>query len=109
MKIELTELTELTWLDERMECSLLELAERSRLTEPELQELIACGVIAPRNPSAAQQSFAGHALAAARIAARLRDDFELDLRGVALALTLLRRVRELEIELGQLRVRGARG
>ena len=98
------EFSELIVLDERVEYTLVELAECSRLSESELQELIDCGVIAPRDSGAAPQRFAGRALTAARVAARLRDDFEIDLRGVALALALLERIDALETQLRQLRL-----
>ena len=91
MKIELAELT---WIDEQGDCSLGELAEHARLPETEILELMECGAIPPR---------AGRALAAARTAARLRRDFELDLHGLVLAMTLLRRIDELEAELARLR------
>lgn len=97
------EMSEMIILDERAECSLVELADRSRLSESELLELIECGVIAPRDPAATPQRFAGAALSAARAAARLRDDFEIDLRGVALALALLERIDALETELCRFR------
>ena len=96
MKIELAELA---WFDERVEYSLLELAERSRLPETEILELIECGAIAPRDQ---------RALAAARTAARLRRDFEIDVHGVALAMALLRRIGELEAELAHLRAQAPR-
>ena len=81
-------------LDERVEYSVSELVERSRLPEADLLELLDCGAIPSRD---------GRALAAARLAARLRRDFELDLHGVALAMTLLTRVNRLEAELARLR------
>ncbi len=93
------ELSELIVLDERVECTLVDLAECSRLSESDLQELIDCGVIAPRDPGATPQRFAGTAMSVARVAARLRDDFEVDLRGVALALALLERIEALETQL----------
>ena len=96
MKIELTELT---WLDERVEYSLEELAERSHFSRTELVELIDCGAISPHD---------GRVLEAAKIAARLRSDFEVDLHGVALAMTLLRRIEDLEVELRGLRARTPR-
>jgi chaperone modulatory protein CbpM len=102
------ELTELTWLDAQAEYSLVELAERSRLSEAELLELVNCGVISPREPDAASQRFPCQALAAARTAARLRDDFEVDVHGVALAMALLARIDELESELAQLRAPAVR-
>ena len=92
------EVTELNWVDDDGEYSLIELAERSRLSTAEILELIDCGVLWPGDP---------RATSVARTAARLRDDFEIDLQGVALALTLLKRIHELETELGQLRVRHA--
>ena len=45
----------------------------------------------------------------ARTACRLRDDFELDTRGLAVALRLLERVRALEEEIARLRAAAARG
>jgi chaperone modulatory protein CbpM len=96
MKIEVTEVT---WVDERVEYSVDELAERSHLTRAELEELIDSGAISTRD---------SRALKVARTAARLRGDFEVDLHGVALALTLLRRIEELELELCALRARAAR-
>ena len=93
------DLTEVTWFEEGEECTLGELALRSRLTPAEIMELVECGALPPGEHAAGQQRFPGHALQAARTAARLRDDFETDLRGVALALTLLRRIDALEQQL----------
>ena len=93
MKIEVTEVS---WLDQRVEYSLDDLAERSHLTRAELQVLIDCGAFSPRD---------ARALETARTAARLRSDFEVDLNGVALAITLLRRIEQLETEIYGLRAR----
>jgi chaperone modulatory protein CbpM len=95
------DLTELTWFDDSTECTLVELSERSRLSQAEIMELVEYGVLLPSERSAAQDRFPGHALATAQTAARLRDDFEIDLRGVALALALLRRIEDLEARLRQ--------
>jgi chaperone modulatory protein CbpM len=97
MKIEVTEVT---WLDQQIEYSLEELAERSHLSQAELEVLIDSGVISTRD---------SRALEAARTAARLRGDFEVDLHGLALAMTLLRRIEELETEVCGLRARTPRG
>lgn len=93
MKIELTEVT---WLDEQVEYTLDELAERSHLAQAEILELIDCGALAPGD---------ARALQSARTAARLRSDFEINVQGVALAMNLLRRIAELEVELRALRAR----
>jgi chaperone modulatory protein CbpM len=96
MKIEVTEVV---WRDQEVEYSLEDLAERSRLSRAELELLIDSGAISSRD---------ARALEAARTAARLRGDFEVDLHGVALAMTLLRRIEELELELCRLRARTPR-
>jgi len=92
-----TEVMELEWLDDQAECQAGEIAQRSQFLEVEILQLMHCGAI-PLDP--------GHALPTARMAARLRRDFELDLQGVALALTLLRRIDELQSELSRLRLPG---
>ena len=93
------EITEVTWIEE---CSLAELAERSRLPEALLHELIDCGLLHPCDHAAIPLRFDSVALAAARAAARLRSDFELDEAGTSLALALLRRIGELEAEVQRL-------
>jgi len=99
------ELSEVVWLDEQRELTLAELAELSGLSEAELHELEDCGAIAPIDPDAATRTFSAHYLVLARTACRLRDDFELDTQGLAVALALLDRVRALEAELRDLRAR----
>ncbi len=93
------EVTEVVWIEE---CSLAELAERSRLPEELLRELVDCGVLAPCDQAASSLRFDSVALAAARAAARLRNDFELDAAGTSVALALLRRIGELEAEVQRL-------
>jgi hypothetical protein len=90
-------------LTEACELTLEELAEFSGLTESELREFVEYGAIAPVDPSAAQWRFAGRCVVTMRTASRLRSDFELEPHGVALAISLLERIRELEGELTRLR------
>jgi chaperone modulatory protein CbpM len=92
------ELTEAVWLDENGEVTLVELAECSGLSEPELRELIEVGALEPLDPTASAWRFHGHSVSAARCARRLRDDFELDAPALALVLSLLDRMRELQLE-----------
>ena len=92
------EITEAVWLDESLQLSLTELAQFSGLSEAELSHLIECDVLGPAGPVAASAAFDAQCLAAARIACRLRDDFELDPDGLALVLSLLERIRGLESE-----------
>lgn len=98
-------LTEVVWFDERHELSLRELAERSGLSEADLHELVDAGVIAPVDPARAPRHFRAECIVTAKTACRLRDDLELDAHGLAVALTLLDRVRDLEEQLRDLRVK----
>ncbi len=102
------ELTEIVWLLEHHALSLTQLAELSGLSEAEIDELADYGAILPIKPDANQRLFAAPYIAAAKTARRLRDDFDLNMHGVALALTLLDRVRDLETQLGDLRARSPR-
>ena len=97
------ELTEVFWLHAHHALSVNDLAELSGLSESEVNELVDYGAIAPMD--AAQRTFDAQCIVAARTARRLRDDFDLNMHGVALALTLLERVRDLETQLGNLRAR----
>jgi chaperone modulatory protein CbpM len=93
------ELTELHWLDEQHDVTLAELAELSGFSEDELKALEACGAIAPIDPDAASPRFGARCIVATRTAYRLRNDFELDTEGLAVALALLERIGTLESEL----------
>lgn len=96
------EVTEAHWLDAHPSLTLSELAELSGLSSAELSELIDCGVLRPLDLTGAEHSFSGECLAAARMAARLRADFDLQPSGLALALTLLERVHDLEAQMRSL-------
>ncbi len=100
-----SEHTEALWLHEHYEFSLEELCELSGLSEAELRELVDYGVLAPADPDAQRWTFSADRLVVARSARRLRKDFELDPHGLALVVTLLDRVRDLEAELRDLRAK----
>ena len=99
------ELTEAVWLDERGVVTLVELAECSGLSESELRDLVDLGALHPVDPDAGEPSFAARCISAARTARRLRNVFELDSQGLALVLSLLERVQELENALQRLNAR----
>ena len=99
------EFAEAVWLEERGTLTLIELAECSGLTEPELRDLVDLGALAPIEPAARDLSFAPKCIIAARTACRLRNDFDLDAGALALALSLIERVQELEADLQRLRAR----
>jgi chaperone modulatory protein CbpM len=95
--------SEVLWLDEHRRISLRELLELSGLGESELLELVHSGAIPASDSPGAGYSFGAHVITVARTACRLRNDFELDTRGLSVALRLLERVRDLEGEVARLR------
>jgi chaperone modulatory protein CbpM len=90
---------EAAWLIDDCEFSLAELAEISGLPEAELVELVELGAIAPADPGASPWTFKGPCLVTVRAALRLRASFELEPHGVALVMSLLDRIHELQAEL----------
>ncbi len=93
------------WLNEQHELLLEELCELSGLSETELRELVDYGVLAPIDSNAQHWTFSADRLVVARSARRLRKDFDLDPHGVALVVTLLERVHDLEQQLRDLRAK----
>ncbi|MEO6917781.1 MAG: chaperone modulator CbpM [Collimonas sp.] len=106
-----SQLVEAVWLNDADACSLDELAEYSGLSQAELAELVALGAIEsekaseitpeaePSRSTAAGYVFRSQTIVVARTARRLRDDFELDIQGLAMALNLLHRIQALEARL----------
>jgi chaperone modulatory protein CbpM len=99
------EITETLWLDEHGSVTIVELSECSGLTESELRELVDIGALEPLDAAAPQWSFGSRCIVAARAASRLRDDFELNTSGLAVALSLLERIEALESEVQRVRAR----
>jgi chaperone modulatory protein CbpM len=95
--------TEVLWLDEHRVVSLRELTEISGLQEAELLELVHYGALPVREAAGGGYTFSARVVTVARTACRLRDDFDLDTRGLSVALKLLERVRDLEEEITRLR------
>jgi hypothetical protein len=95
--------TEAVWLTEDNEFSLAELAELSGLSEAELRELVDYGAVIPINPDSSPWVFNGKCLLTVRTACRLRISFDLEPHGVALMVSLLDRIHELEAQVGSLR------
>jgi hypothetical protein len=97
------EQTDAVWLDDRLEFSIAELARCSGLSEAELRELVDYGALAPTNPQEAEWTFSGDIVLTVQAAGRLHADLELDPQALALALTLIKRIRELEAKIDTLR------
>jgi len=94
---------EAMWFDEHQQFSLAEIADLSGMSEAELRELVDYVALVPVDSDAIEVRFSAECLQRAKMARRLRRDFDLDLSGIALALSLLERVRELETQLQALR------
>lgn len=98
-----TQFTEVLWLDAQQEIPLPTLAELSGLSEAELQALTEYGVFHPLDPAAAELHYRADCITVARTACRLRDDLDLGMEGLAVVLSLLERMHDLEAELHALR------
>ena len=99
------ELTEVQWANARRELPLREFTRQSGLSEADLRYLVESGVLAPLDPQATEWSFGADCLPLARIAGRLRRDLDLEGSGLAVALTLIERVQELETRVRDLNAR----
>jgi chaperone modulatory protein CbpM len=82
-----------------------EFESASGLTRTEIVELVEHGVFAPAGKAVEEWAFPESALALARVAARLRSDFELPPASLALLLTYRERMLELEQRLRELECR----
>lgn len=94
-----TSAAEWVWMNDHDVCSARNLVEVSGLSDEELDELVDVGVIAPVDNTVLVKYFHLRHVVTANTARRLRDDFDLDLHGMALAMTLVRRIDELREEL----------
>jgi chaperone modulatory protein CbpM len=91
-------------LDETGVISIAQLVEQSGLSEADLQELVDCGALSPRDVGAPQWTFSSRCIVTARTARRLRDDFALDdVHALAIVLRFHERMDALEHELRRLR------
>ncbi|PWF43624.1 chaperone modulator CbpM [Massilia glaciei] len=89
------QVTQAESLDETAVCSIEHLVEVSGLSLEEIEDLVENGLMDPA-PAAPARSFHLLHVVTVRRARRLRDDFELDRNGLALAMALLRRIDSLE-------------
>lgn len=79
--------------------SVDELTRVSGLSGAEIQELVELGVFEPRGVTPDTWTFSTYCIGVARKAQRLRRDFDLNIAGIALALTYLERIHDLEARL----------
>ena len=90
---------ELVLLEDQPCITLADLANCSGLSEQDLDQLVDFGIIVPVDLDAVPPVFSPQWIVTSRIAFRLRGAFDLDGAGMAVALILLERIRELEGDL----------
>jgi chaperone modulatory protein CbpM len=100
---------EATLLEEHIQIALDELERASGLSIEVITELVEYGVFQPQGERPHEWRFAARCIAVGRTARRLRADFELSTPGVALALSLIERIEELEREVRALQAQALRG
>jgi chaperone modulatory protein CbpM len=88
-------------LDESVRLNLEEICEQLRVEQAWIVDLVDAGVLEPRGSAPEAWVFAGTAVSRACVTARLMDDLEVNLAGVALILDLLDERRRLERRLQQ--------
>jgi chaperone modulatory protein CbpM len=98
------ELIDAVWIEKREKVSIESLAKISGLSEAELCALVEFGALAPLNPDETEWLFAPHCVVTVRTAGRLRQAFDLEPDALALTLSLVERIRDLQEELRRLRV-----
>ena len=91
---------DLLWLHAQAELSIVELAQSSGVSQEMLRELVECGALSLVDPRSG--TFSGECVVRLRHAVRLCSDFELEEHALALVLTFLERIEELEDQLRQL-------
>ncbi len=96
------QITESVWLNASDICSFDHLAQVSGLGPDHLLALVEAGVLEPTNQDPHNYYFSIDCIVIARRARRLRDDFDLDPDGMALAVNLLRRINDLEAQVNDL-------
>lgn len=90
------EQTEWRWLDTRETVTLTELSHCCGLSEAELDELVDYCALEPLAPTEPERVFSAHWVTPLRQAAKLRQEFDLDLFTVAMLLDNFNRIEVLE-------------
>ena len=94
---------EAAWMTEHTQVTLEELATLSGLPDLTLRELVECGALVPADPEGVEWTFSARCVVTLRSAGRLGSAFDLDANALALTLSFLERIGELEAELSVMR------
>ncbi|MDB5870868.1 MAG: hypothetical protein JWQ07_310 [Ramlibacter sp.] len=103
MSAQSVQVTQVAWLDARETLTAAELAQVCGISSTELDELVDYGALEPVQAAQPERGFSGAYVAPLRTAARLRQDFDLDLFTVTILLDYLNRIEELEQQVHSLR------
>ena len=93
------DLTEVTWLSDSHLVSYDELTQLSGLTISDIQQLLDNGALIPQDNDSNQ--FNSTSILLLRKVSRLKEDFELDIKGMCISLALLQKIYSLEQQLSQ--------
>jgi chaperone modulatory protein CbpM len=91
------------WMDTRTRLSLVELAECCGIPESMVQELVEYGALTPTGARPSEWAFGAECAVSVRKAARLCHDLELETSAMALVVSFLERIQELEAQVRRLR------
>ena len=97
------DLDESAWMNEHYRVTLTELSMLSGLSDAMLRDLVECGALSPVNPEEAHLVFSARCVVTMRRIGRLQQDFELDSNALAVALSFMERIHELEEQLHEAR------
>jgi chaperone modulatory protein CbpM len=98
----------IVWLNESQHVSIHDLVELSGLNADEIKELVENGALQPTDLGDEPWTFSADCVVTVRRATRLRNELELDPHAVAVALSLLERIRQLELEVARLQAQLSR-
>ncbi len=93
---------DVVWLHAERRVTIVELAECSGLAEDVLRELVDYGALLPADPAARELAFNARCVATVRAAVRLSNDLELETRALALVVSFLERIDDLEARVREL-------
>jgi chaperone modulatory protein CbpM len=91
------------WMDTHTRLTLREIAESCGLTESVVQELVEYGALTPMGAQPGEWVFRAECVMSVRKAARLCNDLELETSAMALVVSFLERIQELEAQVRRLR------
>jgi chaperone modulatory protein CbpM len=95
---------EALWIEKRERIGVDALARISGLSEAEVTALVEYGALSPVDPDDATPMFAQTCVTSVKTAGRLRQAFDLEPDALALTLSLIERIHDLQDELRRLRV-----